>query len=53
MTVTDMNNPLPNQTVARKMMNDVVANTQPADSSHPNVMSVGQYDLQLSGKNTQ
>lgn len=42
---------LPQAVTARKMMNDVVASTQPqlAEGGRGNVVSFGSYDLQLSG----
>lgn len=42
---------LPQAVTARKMMNDVVASTQPqmADGGRGNVVTFGSYDLQLSG----
>lgn len=51
-TVKDLNTPPPQQAVARKMMTDTVASAQPQllDGNQRNVISVGDYDLQLSGK---
>lgn len=48
----DMHSGPPQPTLARKMLNDVVNNTLPAafDLSKTSVMSVGTYDLQISGK---
>lgn len=42
---------LPQAVTARKMMNDVVASTQPqlAEGGRGNVVTFGSYDLQLSG----
>lgn len=47
----DMNMQLPQAVTARKMMNDVVASTQPqlAEGGRGNVVTFGSYDLQLSG----
>ncbi|CAI9716399.1 particle complex subunit 8-like isoform X1 [Octopus vulgaris] len=49
-TVKDLNTPPPQQAVARKMMTDTVASAQPQllDGNQRNVISVGDYDLQLS-----
>lgn len=46
-----MNMQLPQAVTARKMMNDVVASTQPqlAEGGRGNVVTFGSYDLQLSG----
>lgn len=42
---------LPQAVTARKMMNDVVASTQPqlVEGGRGNVVTFGSYDLQLSG----
>lgn len=50
-TMRDMNMQLPQAVTARKMMNDVVASTQPqlAEGGRGNVVTFGSYDLQLSG----
>ena len=50
-TMRDMNMQLPQAVTARKMMNDVVANTQPqlTEGGRGNVVTFGSYDLQLSG----
>ena len=49
--VREMNVAPPNPTMARKMLNDVVANAQPQlENSRSSVLSVGDYDLQLSGR---
>lgn len=49
-TMRDMNMQLPQAVTARKMMNDVVASTQPqlAEGGRGNVVTFGSYDLQLS-----
>lgn len=51
-TVKDLNTPPPQQAVARKMMTDTVASAQPQlmDGNQRNVITIGDYDLQLSGK---
>lgn len=43
---------LPQAVTARKMMNDVVANSQPQlmEGGRGNVVTFGSYDLQLSGR---
>ncbi len=47
-----MNSHPPNPAMARKLMNDAVGNAQHLmlENSRNNVISVGDYDLQLSGK---
>lgn len=49
-TVRDLNTPPPQQAVARKMMTDTVASAQPQlmDGNQRNVITIGDYDLQLS-----
>lgn len=49
-TVKDLNTPPPQQAVARKMMTDTVASAQPQlmDGNQRNVITIGDYDLQLS-----
>ncbi|XP_048756747.2 trafficking protein particle complex subunit 8-like isoform X2 [Ostrea edulis] len=49
-TMRDMNMQLPQAVTARKMMNDVVANSQPQlmEGGRGNVVTFGSYDLQLS-----
>ncbi|XP_061162581.1 trafficking protein particle complex subunit 8-like isoform X1 [Saccostrea echinata] len=49
-TMRDMNMQLPQAVMARKMLNDVVASTQPqlGEGSRGNVVTFGSYDLQLS-----
>ena len=46
-----MNMHPPNPALARKMMSDAVTNAQPqpAEGNRASVVSVGDYDLQLSG----
>ena len=50
-TVRDMNSHPPNPAMARKMMSAAVGNAQPMmlENSRSNVITVGDYDLQLSG----
>ena len=51
-TVRDMGQHPPQPTLAKKLMNEAVANALPpnmADSNMANIMSVGDYDLQISG----
>ena len=50
--MVDMNSHIPSPAAARKIMNDAVNNAQLqiAEGNRGNVMSVGNYDLQLSGK---
>lgn len=50
-SMLDMTTQPPQQAVARKMMSDAVANAQPqlVDGGRGNVISIGNYDLQLSG----
>jgi hypothetical protein len=45
----DMSYMLPSQNVARKILNDIVAGAQPqlVEGNRGNVVSVGDYDLQL------
>lgn len=49
-SMLDMTTQPPQQAVARKMMSDAVANAQPqlVDGGRGNVISIGNYDLQLS-----
>lgn len=51
-TMRDMNAHAPVQGMAKKLMHDAVLNALPSsmDSSRTNVISVGDYDLQLSGQ---
>lgn len=51
-SLRDLNTHPPQNAVARKMMNDAVANTQPqqVDGGRGNVLTVGNYDLQLSSE---
>ena len=53
-TVSEMMASPPLPAVARKMLSDAVSNALPvmSDSTRNNVISVGDYDLQLSGKST-
>ena len=46
-----MNSHPPNPAMARKLMSDSVGNAQPMmlENSRNNVLTVGDYDLQLSG----
>ena len=48
----DMNSQPPIQGMAKKMMHDAVIHALPSsmDSSRTNVLSVGDYDLQISGQ---
>ena len=48
-TMRDMSYMLPSQNVARKILNDIVAGAQPqlVEGNRGNVVSVGDYDLQL------
>ncbi|KAK3085582.1 hypothetical protein FSP39_005648 [Pinctada imbricata] len=48
-SMRDMSSHLPQQAMARKMMNDVVANSQPQllEGGRGNVVTIGDYDLQL------
>lgn len=48
-TMRDMSSTLPQQSVAKKILNDVVAASQPQmiEGNRGNVVSVGNYDLQL------
>ena len=48
-TVRDMNSHPPNPAMARKLMSDSVGNAQP-ENSRNNVITAGDYDLQLSGR---
>ena len=50
--MVDMNSQIPSASAARKIMNDAVNNAQLqiGEGNRGNVMSVGNYDLQLSGK---
>ena len=48
-TMRDMNSNPPNLAMARKLMSDSVGNVQP-ENSRINVITAGDYDLQLSGK---
>ena len=50
-TVRDMNSHPPNPAMARKLMSDSVGNAQPMmlENLRNNVLTVGDYDLQLSG----
>lgn len=41
----------PIQAAIRKLLNDVVSSSQPAESLVPNVITAGDYDLNISGKN--
>lgn len=51
--VREMSQIPPSPTMARKMLTDVVANCQPqTENSRTNVITVGDYDLQLSGNFT-
>lgn len=45
----DMSATLPQQSVAKKILNDIVAGAQPqlVEGNRGNVVSVGNYDLQL------
>ena len=51
-SMVDMNSQIPSASAARKIMNDAVNNAQLqiGEGNRGNVMSVGNYDLQLSGK---
>lgn len=40
----------PLQAAIRKLLNDVVASNQPAEGLAPNVITAGDYDLNISGK---
>jgi len=48
--MVDMNSHVPTPASARKIMNDAVSNEQPqmSEGSRGNVLTVGDYDLQLS-----
>ncbi|XP_076111682.1 trafficking protein particle complex subunit 8-like isoform X2 [Mytilus galloprovincialis] len=48
-TMRDMSATLPQQSVAKKILNDIVAGAQPqlVEGNRGNVVSVGNYDLQL------
>ena len=50
-TMRDMNQHPPQPTLAKKMMNEAVCNALPAsnDNNRTNIMTVGDYDLQISG----
>ena len=50
--MVDMNSHIPAPLAAKKVMNDAVNNAQLqiAEGNRGNVMSIGNYDLQLSGK---
>ena len=54
MIVNDMNQHPPQPTLARKIMSEVVGNAFPVntDLSRNNVVTVGDYDLQLSSEST-
>ena len=45
----DMSYMLPSQSVAKKILNDIVAGAQPQliEGNRGNVVSIGDYDLQL------
>ena len=46
--VRDFNAQTPAATLAKKMLNDIVAASQP-ENNRSNVITVGDYDLQISG----
>ena len=50
--MVDMNSHIPAPLAAKKIMNDAVNNAQLqiAEGNRGNVMSIGNYDLQLSGE---
>ena len=50
--MVDMNSHIPAPVAARKIMNDAVNNAQlqMAEGNRGNVLTIGNYDLQLSGK---
>lgn len=50
--MVDMNSQIPPAAAAKKLMNDAVNSEQPqlAEGSRGNVITVGDYDLQLSCK---
>ena len=51
-SMVDMNSHTSSPAAARKIMNDAVNNAQlqMAEGNRGNVMTIGNYDLQLSGK---
>ena len=51
-TMRDMNQHPPQPTLAKKMMNEAVCNALPTnlDNNRTNIMTVGDYDLQISGE---
>lgn len=49
-TVNNIVTQAPLQAGIRKLLNDVVSSSQPAESLVPNVITAGDYDLNISGK---
>lgn len=49
-TVNNIVTQAPLQAAVRKLLNDVVSSCQPAESLVPNVITAGDYDLNISGK---
>ncbi len=48
--VRDMNAAPPNPAMARKMMSDAVGTTHQVENAATNVITVGDYDLRISGQ---